>query len=266
MSGGGAPGAGAGSGGPDGSADGGSFDAGGLGARMRGHLARVEEANAAAVGEVADLVVERVVQGGGVVLAAGSGHSLIAVAEAFFRAGGLAPVKPVYDPGLLPLHGAAEATAAERKSGLAARVLAETGYQESDILVVFSTSGVNPYPVELAREARERGIPVVAVTSRAASAAAPRRAGGTLAEEADIVIDTLVPPGDATYPEAAPVTAPVSSLANAYLWDLLLAAVYDRAQAAGAEPPLWRSANVTGGDEANKRLFSRYAPRIPELD
>ncbi|GAA1076954.1 sugar isomerase domain-containing protein [Nocardiopsis composta] len=238
----------------------------GFGARMRDHLAEVGEENAAALHAVADLIVQRVVRDGGVLLVAGSGHSMIAVAEAFFRAGGLAAVKPVYSPQLLPLHGAAEATAAERRTGLAAEVLADTGYQESDVLFVFSTSGVNPYPVELARTARERGIPVVAFTSRACSAAAPRRAGGTLAEEADHVIDTLVRPGDASYPENAPVTGPLSSLANTYLWNLLLAAVHDRVKEAGLELPLWRSANMPGGDDANKRFFNRYSPRIPELD
>lgn len=238
---------------------------GDFGARMRDRLEEVQRANAEVLEEVAALLVERAVRGDGMVLVAGSGHSMIAVAEAFFRAGGLAPVKPLYDPELLPLHGAAAATAAERRSGLADRVLESAGADGRDLLFVFSTSGVNPYPVELARGARGRGLPVVAFTSRACAAAAPRRAGGTLAEEAGLVVDTLVDPGDAAYPRADPVTAPLSSLVNSYLWNLLLASVHDRVSKEGLEPPLWRSANMPGGDEANKRFFSRYGPRVPEL-
>ncbi|MDA2808090.1 sugar isomerase domain-containing protein [Nocardiopsis suaedae] len=240
---------------------------GDFGARMRDRLEEVQRANADVLEEVAALVVERAVRGDGMVLVAGSGHSMIAVAEAFFRAGGLAPVKPLYHPDLLPLHGAAAATAAERRSGLADEVLDGAGADadRGDLLFVFSTSGVNPYPVELARGARGRGLPVVAFTSRACAAAAPRRAGGTLAEDAGLVVDTLVDPGDAAYPQADPVTAPLSSLANSYLWNLLLASVHDRVRKEDLEPPLWRSANMPGGDEANQRFFSRYGPRVPEL-
>ncbi|PSK91857.1 putative phosphosugar-binding protein [Murinocardiopsis flavida] len=233
---------------------------------MRAQLARVQEHNTAAIGTVADLLLERVVRGGGVALVAGSGHSVAAIAEAFFRAGGLATVKPIYTPELFPLHGAATSTAVERRSGLAAEVLAKSGPDAGDVLFVYSTSGVNPYPVELAREARRLSIPVVAVTSPACSAVAPKRAGGTLAEEADHVIDTLIRPGDAGYPPEAPVTAPMSSLVNVYLWNLLLAELHARTEAAGLDLPLWRSANVEGGDDANAGLFARYRPRIPELE
>src|SRR4051812_19397755 len=43
--------------------------------------------------------------------------------------------------------------------------------------------------------------------------AAPRRAAHRLVDLANIVIDTHLPPGDATWPPENPVTAPVSSLA-----------------------------------------------------
>lgn len=233
---------------------------------MRAQLARVQEHNATAIGAVAELLLERVVRGDGVALVAGSGHSVGAIAEAFFRAGGLATVKPLYSPELFPLHGAAASTAAERRSGLAAEILAKSDPAAGDVLFVYSTSGVNPYPVELAREARRLAIPVVAVTSRACSAVAPKRAGGTLAEEADHVLDTLIPPGDAGYPPQAPVTAPTSSLVNVYLWNLLLAELHGRAGSAGLDLPLWRSANIEGGDDANAGLFAHYRPRIPELE
>jgi uncharacterized phosphosugar-binding protein len=134
-----------------------------------------------------------------------------------------------------------------------------------DALVVFSTSGVNPYPVELAVTARENNVPVVAVTSSPANAVAPRRADSTLAENATIVLDTLVAPGDSSYPAEAPVTAALSTVANAFLWNQVLATLLDKATAAGVEVPLWRSSNVPGGDEANARYFDLYGPRIPPL-
>ncbi|QFZ21994.1 SIS domain-containing protein [Saccharothrix syringae] len=231
---------------------------------VRNHLTRVEQQNAGALDDVAELVLASV-RADGLVLAAGAGHSLAAVAETFYRAGGLACVRPIYHPELLPMHGAVSSTAAERRSGLAAEVLREAGLAAHDVLFVFSTSGVNPYPVELAVLAAGAGCPVVAVTSVAASALAPRRAGTTLAESATVVLDNLVPPGDATYPAGNPVTAAVSTLATTFLWNLLMVRLFDKAAEAGIGLPLWRSANVEGGDQANAELLRKYQTRVPQL-
>jgi uncharacterized phosphosugar-binding protein len=219
-----------------------------------------EANNAEEVERAADLVVKSL-RADGLIFTAGAGHSLAAVAETFYRAGGLACVYPLYHPQLLPLHGAQSSTTAERRSGLAAEVLAARAPGPDDVLVVFSTSGVNPYPVELARAARAAGAPVVAVSSRQSVAAAPRRAGSTLIDEADVVLDTGVRPGDSSFPPEEPRTAALSTILNAFLWNSLLAKVVTLAE----DAPLWRSSNVAGGDEANASLFAHYQPRIPAL-
>ncbi|HEX4723967.1 MAG TPA: SIS domain-containing protein [Pseudonocardiaceae bacterium] len=231
---------------------------------VRTHLATVAEHNASAVHDVAELLLA-CVRADGTVLSAGAGHSLAAVAETFYRAGGLACVRPLYHPDLLPLHGAVSSTKAERRSGLAAEVLGPDPLGERDVLVVFSTSGVNPYPVELAGLVRAAGRPVVAVTSTPSSSVAPRRSDSTLAEQATVILDTLVPPGDATYPPDAPVAAPISTVANAFLWNLVLVRLIDLGAEQGVALPLWRSSNVPGGDAANTDLLAHYTPRIPAL-
>ncbi|WP_406629694.1 SIS domain-containing protein [Amycolatopsis sp. WGS_07] len=221
-------------------------------------------ANAAQISAAADLLLG-VIRADALIFTAGAGHSLAAVAETFYRAGGLACVYPLYHPELLPLHGAQHSTRTERRSGLAEEVLAERAPGPDDVLVVFSTSGVNPYPVELASGARRRGAAVIAVTSRACVAAAPRRSATTLAEEGTVVLDSLVIPGDASYPADAPRTGPLSTVVNAFLWNLILAEVYDRGTAEGLDVPLWRSSNVEGGDAANAALLAKYEPRVPAL-
>ncbi|MCX2734106.1 sugar isomerase domain-containing protein [Saccharopolyspora sp. NFXS83] len=229
------------------------------------HLRKIGEHNVAALHDAARALIG-CVREDGLVFTAGAGHSLAGVMESFYRAGGLAAVRPLYHPDLLPLHGAVASTATERTSGLAARVLDEAAFRGGrDALVVFSNSGVNPYPVELAATASAAGSTVIAVTSPLASADAPLRAGTTLAAQAGIVLDTLVPGGDASYPPAAPVTAPLSSLANAYLWNMLLVELHDAAQREGVELPVWRSANTIGGDEANKANLAHYGARVPGL-
>ncbi|GAA3532796.1 SIS domain-containing protein [Amycolatopsis ultiminotia] len=227
-------------------------------------LEAAAEANAAQLSAAADLLLG-VIRADALVFTAGAGHSLAAVAETFYRAGGLACVYPVYHPELLPLHGAQQSTKTERRSGLAEEVLAERAPGPDDVLVVFSTSGVNPYPVELAAGARRRGASVIAVTSRACVAAAPRRSASTLVEEGTVVIDSLVVPGDASHPASAPRTAPLSTVVNAFLWNLILTEVFDRGAADGLDVPLWRSSNVEGGDEANAALLAKYSQRVPAL-
>ncbi|MCA1226505.1 sugar isomerase domain-containing protein [Saccharopolyspora sp. 6M] len=229
------------------------------------HLRAIGEHNAAALRGAAEALLD-CVRADGLVFTAGAGHSLAGVMESFYRAGGLAAVRPLYHPDLLPLHGAVASTNTERTSGLAREVLAEAGFRGGrDALVVFSNSGVNPYPVELAVAAAEAGSVVVAITSPLASADAPLRAGTTLAAQAGIVLDTLVPGGDASYPVAEPVTAPLSSLSNVYLWNMLLVELHDAAQRAEVPLPVWRSANTVGGDEANKANLQHYGARVPGL-
>ncbi|NKY06727.1 aldehyde dehydrogenase family protein [Cellulomonas hominis] len=137
----------------------------------------------------------------------------------------------------------------------------EAGIRAGDAVVVFSSSGINPYPVEIAEHALEAGARVIAVTSRPASAAAPLRAGVRLADLADVVLDTLVPPGDVTWPAAHPVSAPLSSVTNALCWNLVLVAALD----AAPDLPTWRSANTTAPADHNERLQAHYRRLVPAI-
>jgi uncharacterized phosphosugar-binding protein len=82
-----------------------------------------------------------------------------------------------------------------------------------------------------------------------------------LIEQADIVLDTGVRPGDASFPADNPRTAALSTVLNAFLWNSVLAQVVYLAE----DAPLWRSSNIPGGDEANAALLAHYTPRIPAL-
>lgn len=220
----------------------------------------VLDENAAMIAAAADSIVATG-RAGGLVHTAGAGHSLAAVLETFFRAGGLAFVRPMWSEDVFPLRGARASTASERVPGSGRAVASAAQIAPADTVVVFSNSGVNPYPVEIAETARDVGATVVAMTSLAASAAAPARARQRLWRIADIVLDTLVPPGDVTWPVSAPVTAPVSSLATTALWTTILREVYDR----WPQAPRWRSANVPGSDEGNAAVLAMFADRIAQL-
>lgn len=198
---------------------------------------------------------------GGIVFTAGSGHSLAMVMETFFRAGGLAIVRPLFHLGMLPLNGALKSTMAERKTGAGVEMVATIDLRPKDIVVVFSNSGRNPYPVEIAEEAKRRGAAIVALTSVKVSRATQPRGVHRLHEVADIVLDTLTPPGDVSFPAEEPVTGPLSTLACCALWTEILSATVE------LDPGirLWRSANQDGNDGFNARLAQQLRDRIPEL-
>ncbi|MGH3356842.1 MAG: sugar isomerase domain-containing protein [Nocardioidaceae bacterium] len=235
-----------------------------VGRLVRQLLDRVDRDTVEALGDVADLLIKSL-RRGGLVYVAGSGHSLTMVCETFYRAGGLAAVRPLWHPDLLPLSDALRSTRAERTPGLGTRVVGELNPSAEDVVVVFSTSGSNPYPIDVAKACERRGIPVIAVTSRTAAAGATARAETLLTDHADIVLDTAVPPGDSVYPGSDPRTSAVSTLNASYIWAMLLAELDVRAHDQGFELPRWRSANVPDGDRENKALFDRYGPHIPEL-
>ncbi|GLW63465.1 SIS domain-containing protein [Actinomadura rubrobrunea] len=233
-------------------------------ARVRALLDDLDGRSAKAIGDAAALVLEAVAAGG-LVHVAGAGHSLALVCETFYRAGGLACVRPMWDPSVFPLNDAPASTEAERRPGLGQAVARAADPSPPDVAVVFSTSGRNPYPVEIARECMGRGVPVIAFTSPAASARAAARAESRLTDHAAIVIDTAVPPGDVVHPPGAPRTAAVSTILAAYAWTRLLTELHDLALERGLDLPCWTSANVPGGDERNRHLLERYRHRVPEL-
>ena len=129
----------------------------------------------------------------------GTGHSHMLAEEGHFRAGGLACVVPILSSAVMLHESATASSHLERLSGVAKFLLSRYEIEPRDVVVIFSTSGVNAAPVEAAKAARAAGATVIAVTSQAYSAhiAAGRE---RLADVATIVLDNKAPPGDALLP------------------------------------------------------------------
>jgi uncharacterized phosphosugar-binding protein len=232
---------------------------------MRAHLADVERTNADVLDRVAARMFD-VIASDGLIYVGGTGHSISLMLESFYRAGGLACVQPLYNPGLLPLHGGEDSTLAEKTSGFARLLVERFHPTTNDIAFVFSNSGVNAVPVELADELHKNGTPVVAVVSLPHLTQAPLRGDHKIDSVADFIIDTLVPYGDAAYPAGDGVmTAGLSSLCGIYVWNLLLARLADLAKAKGVRLPIFTSSNVAGGEERNVELFKHYRQRVHTL-
>ncbi|MFF4197268.1 sugar isomerase domain-containing protein [Nonomuraea sp. NPDC001831] len=212
-------------------------------------------------------LVAATVRAGGVLHAYGTGHSEAVALEVAGRAGGLIPTNrlTLRDPVVL---GSADPGAfdplAERDPRTAHQVLALHTVEDSDAFVIASNSGGNGSTVEMARLVKERGLPLVAITSLAHSTAITSRhpSGERLFELADIVIDNLAPYGDAVLTTGHGPVCGISSITSALIVQLMVAVAIGELQADGTVPPVYLSANIPGSDAHNDALVARYAGRI----
>jgi uncharacterized phosphosugar-binding protein len=194
----------------------------------------------------------------------GTGHSHLIAEEGFFRAGGLANVVPILTEHVMLHHLPSLGSRLERTPGLAELILERYDPQPEEMLFVFSNSGVNQLPVEMALRARERGLFVVSVSSLAYARQAPlSELGLRLDQSADLALDNGGIPGDASLElEGFPWrVAPSSTVVCALLWNCLVAETARLLLEAGIEPPIFASLNVTGAAEHNQALLDKWRSR-----
>jgi uncharacterized phosphosugar-binding protein len=206
------------------------------------------------------------VQAGKSLLVFGSGHSALFPMELYHRAGGASFVIPLVADYLLPTAGPPVVRLLERTAGAASVVLNRIEPQPGEMLWLASQSGINASVVDLALEAKKRGLFTVAFTSQAHSqAVASRHASGKrLFEVCDETVDLGGFRGDASVQiagsgEGAISAGPLSSLTAMLLGHSILVAACAELESRGVRC-VYTSVNTPEG-EARNRAMEQVAAR-----
>ena len=222
-------------------------------------LQRIEQEEAQTLQRVSQLVADTI-KNGGLIFTFGCGHSHLPGLDAFYRAGGLANVSPMLDTDLMLHNGAAKSSRMEKMSGIAAEVFRRYTLTDKDMLFVFSASGKNQVPVEMAQTATQHGIPTVGVSS-----SSYYERGGKLHRYVDIAIDCKVPYGDACIPVGDVAMGGLSTATNCFILNTCLIEGAKLALAQGVKPPVYISGNVEGGRDHNIVLEDLYLGCVKHL-
>lgn len=242
-------------------------------ARATDLMARILAEEAEPTREAASRIADQIAADRLVHVFGPGGHSNLASQEIFFRAGGLMHVSAILDEGTLLSNGALRSMAIERTPGYGRVVIADRDLGPDDLLILVNAYGINAALIDAAIEARRRGVFLIGVSSRAhaentrSDHPARHPTKQNLHDIVDIAIDTKVQIGDALI-EVDGMGDPIaagSTFANAFALNTLVIRVVATLVDRGIQPPVWRSGNAPGGDEANARFIARFRDRVRAL-
>ncbi|WP_028991649.1 sugar isomerase domain-containing protein [Thermoanaerobacter thermocopriae] len=203
---------------------------------------------------------------GAVVHLFGAGHSHILSEDVFYRAGGLVPINPIFDENLMLHNGALRSSHLERMSNYAHTFMESQDIQPGEVFIVFSNSGRNGVPIDVALYAKNKQAFVVGVTSMQYSVKYPSRhvSGKKLYEVVDVYIDNHCPPGDALFQFEGLQEPyfPGSTIAGSFIIQSILAMAIEKMVENDYIPPILLSGNIDGADMHNKKLIEKYKKRI----
>lgn len=205
----------------------------------------------------------------------GCGHATIPIEEMYPRIGGFVGFHPMVE---LPLTfftritgemGVHQFVFLERVEGYGTEIMKGYSFDPRDTMWVFSHSGINNVNIDVALEAKKKGMKVIAYGSAAAAKGKQTRhsSGKTIFDIADIVVDSCAPIEDATVPIKNHVDklGPVSTMAFVTTVWLTVITVAEILVERGFKLHIHPSHNVPGDTTAKLRLeeaLATYKERI----
>lgn len=198
----------------------------------------------------------------------GTGHSRMFVEEMFPRHGSypgyhsMVELSLTFHNQVVGSNGQRQAMFLEKVEGLAKQIMRNFVFAPPDSFIIFSNSGVNEVVVEMALEAKERELPVIAVVSMEhCMASKPRHScGKRLVDLADVTIDNCVPAGDAmvTIEGLDDPVGPGSTIGCATVTNMIKCRVAELLTQQGKPPMILSSSYFLGSEKAAERFNDCY--------
>ena len=208
----------------------------------------------------------------------GCGHATIPCEEMYPRIGGIVGFHPLCE---LPLTfftqiigqmGIHQFLYLERREGYAQQIMKNYEFSTDDCLWIFSHTGINAVNIDMALEAKKRGMKVIAFGSAANTGDKPGRhsSGKNLFQIADVVVDSCVPLQDAsvTTEKQFDKIGPLSTLGFVTLVWTTVCTVVEILEQRGVKIYINPSHNVPGDTTAQERLdaaIDEYKRRLHVL-
>jgi uncharacterized phosphosugar-binding protein len=160
----------------------------------------------------------------------------------------------------------------EKTLGYAEQILRNFAFGPNDVLIVISTSGIREVIVEMAEGAKQRGLSVIALLSKAhcVQAKPAHPSEKKLIDVADVVLDNGAPVGDSllAIEGCKNKTGPFSTLGGALVMNMLRCEVAQRLMDRGIEPVFLPSHQFVGSRSVEEQLeyfYAQYAKRVAPL-
>ncbi len=236
-------------------------------------LKKVEEREAENIDKGAELMAKAIEKDELIHVFGGGGHTTLVMGEMFFRAGGLANINPIMEPGLSVFNQALKYLELERTVNYGRAIVKYFKINKGEVFIIFHNIGINPATIDAAIEASECGAKIIAVSSsfwqnemsKDHFIRHPNKKN--LFDYADVCIDDYNPVGDSVVKLEGLSTAiaPISNIIDFYIAHRLEISAIKKCVDRGIQPPVWSSANAPGGDEINAKYVEKYRPRVKYL-
>lgn len=234
--------------------------------RIREILLEVEREESENINKAIDIIIDKIINKNQLFVF-GASHAGIISEELFYRAGGMALFNPIFEPSLmLSTRPVTKTSQMERLEGYGKIILNNTKIKGNDLLLIHSVSGRNPVAIDMAIEAKSKGVTIIALTNVKYSKSVTSRhsSGKRLFELADIVLDNHGDIGDAciSIPGIEQAISPTSTVIGSSIMNSIVVEVSRKLKLKNFSPPIFYSANIDGGDKHNKSIFTEYEDLI----
>lgn len=230
-------------------------------------LEKLKRTQAGVIQQAADLCADRIARGG-LVFLFGNGHSRMLCEEMTPRQGcfpgfvALVELALSNHAAIVGSNGLRAPLYLENYEGYAEQILRGFRFGNNDAFIIVSTSGIRPVVVEMAMGAQSRGLPVIAIVSKAHCdrAEAAHSSGKKLPDCADLVIDNQCPPGDCVLalPGLDWPTGPASTVTGATIINMIRCATAEGLLRRGKVPTVLPSHQYVGHARAGEQLEAFY--------